>query len=65
MKTRQELAENHFLEALRLIKHHITEDETPQNVDLHNAVQHLVDGARKLGLLDPDSGSTRAANTLH
>ena len=33
--------------ALSLIKHHITSEQTSQNEDLHNAVQLIVDFARK------------------
>jgi hypothetical protein len=46
-------ANTEFSKALHLIKLHITESENEQNRDLHNAVQHLVTGARALGLLLP------------
>ncbi len=35
--------------ALRLIKAHITPDETDQNRDLHNAIQLIVDVVRLHG----------------
>jgi hypothetical protein len=37
--------------ALKLIKQHITEENTKQNHDLHNAVHLIVTVARENGLL--------------
>jgi hypothetical protein len=41
-----EIQEARIQKALHLIKLHITEDSTPQNIDLHEVVQAIVTFAR-------------------
>jgi len=43
--------EERLQHALHLIKKHISEEQTEQNRDLHNAVQIIVEFARQYGYL--------------
>lgn len=49
MKSQNEYLESIIQQAIRLIKNHITEDETRQNRELHKAVGLVVDFARAKG----------------